>query len=228
MKELTESILFGTSVQPLANLDLTAKSDIIQRQANAYVLDLDTTNKLFNPGEWQKDSGWHNLIPAKATTGSRFVVVTNITPLYTIINLDSVTTNELGARYVISVERQADKNPTKRHKQAHYISVGDRPNDAFGLVRVNGQDPANPDSIDVKLTDTGDIVSIANNKPFKRIDGYTADFRYDLEKRVFHGRRTGDRVSFGGVDYVVGDVNQNELILIDQSNQKKTSLPFAP
>ena len=77
MKQLTESILFGNSVQPLPNLDLTAKSDIIQRQANPYVLDLDTTNKLFNPGEWQKTPDG-NLIPAKAT-GSRFVVVTNIT-----------------------------------------------------------------------------------------------------------------------------------------------------
>src|SRR5579863_6114623 len=125
MKQLTESILFGSSVQPLPNLDFTSKSNIIQRQANPYILDLDTTNKLYNPGEWQKTPDGV-LIPAKAT-GPKFVVVTNITPLYTIINLDSVTTNELGARYVISVERQADKNPAKRHKQAHYISVGDRP-----------------------------------------------------------------------------------------------------
>ncbi len=55
-----------------------------------------------------------------------------------------------------------------------------------------------------------------------------ADFRYDPEKKVFRDRRVGDKVSFGGTDYVVVEVNQNELILSDQSNQKKTSLPFAP
>jgi hypothetical protein len=38
----------------------------------------------------------------------------------------------------------------------------------------------------------------------------------------------GDKVGFGGVDYVIVEVNKNELILQDQSNQKKTSLPFAP
>lgn len=226
MKDLTDSIITAPQVQPLPNLDLTAKASLVQRFGSAYVLDLDTTNKLFNPNDWQKTPDGL-LIPAKAT-GPQFIVVTNIAPLYTIINLDSVSTNELGARYVISVERQADKSPAKRHKQPHYVSVGDRPNDAFGLVKVNGQDPANPDSLEVKLTDTGEVVSIAAGKPYKRVDGYMADFRYDLEKRVFHNRREGDKVSFGGSDYTVQDINQNEVILMDQSNQKKTTLPFAP
>jgi hypothetical protein len=226
MKEMTDALLFPPQVQPLPDLDLTAKTVVVQRMGSAYLLDLNTTNKLFNPNDWQKTPDG-TLIPARAT-GPQFVVVTNITPLYTVINLDSITTNELGARYVISVERQADKNPGKRHKQPHYVSVGDRPNEAFGLVKVNGQDPANPDSLDVKFTDTGETVSIASGKPYKRIDGYMADFRYDLEKRIFHNRRVGDKVSFGGIDYMVEDINQNEVILMDQSNQKKTTLPFAP
>jgi len=45
---------------------------------------------------------------------------------------------------------------------------------------------------------------------------------------VFTARRKNDKVSFGGGDYAVFDVNQNELILSDQSNQKKTSLPYKP
>ena len=80
----------------------------------------------------------------------------------------------------------------------------------------------------LKLVDTGEVVTVSRDKPYRRVDGYMADFRYDPERKVFRGRRTGDKVSFGGVDYVVVDVNQNELILSDQSNQKKTSLLFAP
>jgi len=78
------------------------------------------------------------------------------------------------------------------------------------------------------LVDDGEEVSIALGMPFRRVEAYTADFRYDPEKKVFRGRRIGDKVSFNGTDYLVVEVNQNELILADQSNQKKTSLPFAP
>ena len=225
MKDSTNTILLAPQVTALPDLDLTAKAAVVQRMGTNYSVDLDSTNKLFNPNDWQRTPDG-SLIPAKAT-GPQFVVVTNITPLYTIINLDSVSVNELGARYVISVERQAEKNPAKRRKQAHYVSVGDRPNDAFSLIKVSGQDPAKPDSVEVKLTDSGDVVSIANDKPYKRIDGYKADFRYDLEKRGFHVR-VDDKVAFGGGNYTVQDINQNEVILMDDSNQKKTTLPFAP
>ena len=80
----------------------------------------------------------------------------------------------------------------------------------------------------LKLVDSGELVPISRDKPYRRVDARTADFNYDPEKKTFRARRIGDPVSFGGVDYVVSEVNQNELILSDQSNQKKTSLPFAP
>ena len=28
--------------------------------------------------------------------------------------------------------------PSKRHRQAHYVSAGDKPNDIFGLLQVKG------------------------------------------------------------------------------------------
>jgi hypothetical protein len=60
------------------------------------------------------------------------------------------------------------------------------------------------------------------------VDAYVADLRYDPEKRAFHGLRAGSKVSFNGTDYQVADISQNGLVLEDQSNQKKTPLPFAP
>ena len=80
----------------------------------------------------------------------------------------------------------------------------------------------------LKLADMDEPITISKDKPYRHVDAYSADFRYDPERKVFHGKRAGDKVSFGGEDYVVVDVNQNELILSDQSNQKKTSLPFVP
>jgi hypothetical protein len=211
-------------VKALTNLDLTAQNNTIQRLNSDYALDLDTTNKLFNPVDWQKGpDGW-----VKASQmGIGAAVVTNITPLYLILTLDSVITNEFGARYVIGVEKQAEKQTAKRHKQQHYVSKGDKPNDTFSLEEIKGA-PENPDALELKLVDTGDIVIISRDKPFRRVDAYAADFRYDPEKKVFHGRRVGDRVSFGGGEYAVTGVSTYELILSDLSNQKKNTLPFTP
>jgi hypothetical protein len=221
--------LINPPVKALTNLDLTTQSNASIRLQSAYVLDFETGNKLFNPVEWQKGL---NGDPIKVHTGNEIgigaVVVTNIVPLYLVLTLDSITTNELGARYVIGVEKQADKSPAKRHKQQRYISVGDKPNDTFALTDVKGADPATPDALMLKLGDSGETVSVSKDKPYRRVDAYAADFRYDPEKKLFRGRRVGDRVSFNGTDYVVVDVNQNELILEDQSNQKKSSLPFTP
>jgi hypothetical protein len=218
--------LINPPVHALTNLDTTVLDAAAARLTAPYVLDLESTNKLFNSLEWQKAmDGAYLLAPKK--TGLQVAVVTNITPLYLIVSLDSATTNELGGRYVIRVERQAASAPSKRHAMQHYVSVGEKPNEAFSLLEVKGA-PENPDSLVLKLTDSGEVVTLTKDKPYRRVDGYAADFRYDPERKVFHGKRAGDKFSFGGVDYVVVDVNQNALILSDQSNQKKTSLPFVP
>jgi len=53
--------------------------------------------------------------------------------------------------------------------------------------------------------------------------------RYDPERKIYHGLRVGGPpVPIGGTYYTVVEVNPHELILLDQTNQKKTALPFAP
>lgn len=219
--------LINPRVQALTNLDLSVQENVMSRLKSPYNLDFETTNKLFNPMEWQKKPDGSLIKVSKGNVGVASVIVTNIAPLYLILSLDAVTTNELGARYTIGVEKQAAPTLAKRHHQQRFVSAGEKPNDTFALVEVKGV-PENPDSLVLKLTDSGGLATISNGKPYRRVDDYAADFRYDLEKKVFHGKRIGDKVSFGGTDYLVVEVNRGELILSDQSNQKKTSLPFAP
>ena len=226
-------LVVNPHVSALPDLNLSAQTAIATRLQAPYNLDFETTNKLFNPLEWQKTPDGHIIkISTGNEVGIHAAVVTNIAPLYLVLTLDSVATNELGARYVIGIEKQAAAALSKRRKTQRYVSVGDKPNDTFALVQVKGA-PENPDALVLKLLDSGELVTLPHDKPFRRVDAYTADFRYDPEKKVFHGLRavgspSETNVSFGGTDYVVVDVNKNELILADQSNQKKTSLPFSP
>jgi len=224
MEENVNSLI-NPKVKPLADLDLSTNAASMTRLQTPFELDFDTANKVFNPFEWQKTQDGRMV--RKASLGAKVAEVTGITPLYLILSLESVKTNEFGVRYVIGVENQASSSPSKRRKQQRYISLGDKPNDTFALQDVKG--PADsPTSLVLKLVESGDLVTVTPGQPFRRVDAYMADFKYDPEKKVYRGQQAGNRVSFGGTDYVVVEVNRNELILADQSNQKKTSLPFTP
>lgn len=225
MEENVNSVI-NSPVKPLPNLDLTTNLAAITRLQSPYQLDLETSNKVFNPFDWVKTLD-NQLVRKSTGSGPQVVVVTNIMPLYLVLSLDSITTNELGARYVIGVEKQAAPTAAKRRKQQRFVSTGDKPNDTFSLVEVRGA-PENPEALVFKLVDSGELAVVTKDKPFRRVDAYIADFRYDPEKKVFRAQRTGSTVTFGGTVYLVADVNQNELILEDTSNQKKTPLPFTP
>jgi hypothetical protein len=214
-------------VKPLPPLDLTREAGISQRVQSPADFDFSTTNRLFNPLEWKKRPDG-TLFPIKNgnETGAGAAVVAKITPLYFIVTFDSVETNGESPRYVIGVERQTAEKPALRRKQPRYFSLGEK-KDSFILSEVKG-DPADPSGLVLKFTDTGDTVTVSKDKPFQRVDAYAADLRYDLERKNFAGKRVGSALSFGGEDYIVVAVDADEVILAAQSNQKKTTLRYAP
>ncbi len=161
-------------------------------------------------------------------------VVTKITPLYLVVTLDSIETNELGARYVISLERQAAVLPALRGKRQHYASVGEKvgeKNDGFIIKEVNGS-PADPGTLKLilQLADTGEKVTLSKDAPFRRVDAYSADLKYDLEKspRTWQGQRIGADLKFAGDDNIIVAISQDTVILLANSNKKKTTLTYTP
>lgn len=221
------SNLTNPKVKPLPNLDMTILDGTINRAQEPFTLDLENSNRLFNPLEWQKSLDGQGLILKTLRTGPQVVVVTNISPLYTLVWLDSVMTNDMGVRYVIKIQRQGAAQRSKRMVSSQYVSVGDKPNSDFTLLSVKGP-PENPEDLELKLADNNQIVHISKTYTNRETVAYAADFRYDPERYAAHGCRTGEKLRFGGGQYTVDEVNQNELILEDQSNHKKTSLPFTP
>jgi len=224
VREIGEGIIAG-HVAALPNLDLTRQSNVIERLQSPYRLDFESTNKLFNPVEWQRRPDG-SLFQATGAS-PQAAVVTSIRPLYTTLTLDSVVTNELGARYVISVERQAAATSAMQHKQQRYVSTDDPKKDVFTLVQVKGP-PENPDYLVLRLADTGQMINLSKDKPFRRVDGYTADLKYDLENGRWSGQRIGNHLKFAGDDYTIVDINSNEVVLSAQSNQKKWTLRYTP
>lgn len=226
--KMTHMVIGGTPKQ-LEPLDLTRQNDIVTKVQAPYALDLETGNKVFNPFPWQKALDGH-LIKIKngSEVGGGAVTVTQITPLYFILTLDSVTTNELGARYTMSVERQASANPSQRRKTSRSVSKGDVKNDVFLLREVKGP-PEDPTELVFQLNDTSELVSVSKDKPFRRVDGYSADLKYDPEARKWTALREGSPpIKFAGDDYIIVAINKSEVILSAKSNQKKYTRPYNP
>jgi len=222
MSAMTDSVI-SRPAGTLPPLDLTPQNNVLNRLQNPYDLDFENTNKLFNPVTWKKNSEG-DLI--KVTTGHEIdaeaAEVTKITPLYLILSLESVETN-LEIRYVIGIERQFVASRSQRH-QTTVASVGEK-KPLFTITQVKG-DPIAPDELLLKLADSGEIVSVSKGKPYQRADAYTADLKFDPDKKTYPNRSVGAVVPFGEETYNIVAIHQNEVILSAQSNQKKTILHY--
>lgn len=215
-------------VQPLPELDMMAESNAAARVETPVTFDFTSSNRLFNPLEWKRAADG-SLFPIRTGNeiGPGAVTVSRIIPLYFVLSFDRVETNGITPRYVTGVERQAAMIPALRKPQARYVSMDDPKKDAFTLLQVKG-DPENPDALVLKLADSGDTVTITRDKPYRRVEGYAADLRYDPEKKNFPARRVGYPISIAGGDYIVVAITADEVILFDPSNQKKTTLRYTP
>ena len=97
-----------------------------------------------------------------------------------ILTLDSIETNELGARYEISMERQAAVLPAQRGKRQHYASVGEKAGKRRRFHRYRYERFAGrprESKLILQLTDTGEKATVSKDKPFHRVDGYAARFK---------------------------------------------------
>ena len=220
LEELRNSII-NRPVKPLEAPVLTAQEGLIQRATLPVVLDLSTTNRLVNPLRWQKSANGQPFI-SESGPGFKILQVIKSTPLYFTISLDSVTLSDSGARYAIGVDQQAGAKP--KGKRQFYVSVGEK-KEPFILREAKG--PAdNPTALVLELTDTGEQVSISKDKPFRRVDGYMVDMKYPPENRTFQNRRIDSTIFFGGNEYKIVAITQDEVVL-SAPNQKKWTIKFS-
>ncbi len=230
--ERQSSEIINRPVAELSPLELAKAETLLQRKPGAEKLDLSATNKLFNPLVWQKRADGNLIKAQRGNVGVEAVVVTKITPLYLVLTLDAVTESESGARYTIGVEREAEASPSRRRKKQYNATLNNK-NDTFVIREARGPAAA-PTELIVELNDTTERVSLRKDAPFKRVDGYTADLRYEPEKKNWPNVRVGaggpgtTPIIVDGESYIVVAINSNEVVLSAKSNNKKTTIPFRP
>ncbi len=220
----------------LPPLDISKSEQILARLQTSLNLDFSTSHKLFNPVVWKKKLGADNVsyTPIKAVKGNvgvEAIVVTKTAPLYTIITLDAVATTDSGARYTIGVERESAATAALRRKRAFYAAPTVKSDGGFVILEVKGP-PDNPTELVLELTDSGERAVVVKDQPFRRVDGYTADLKYDPENRKWTNLRVGagglgtPQITVEGESYIIVAINKSEVVLSAKSNNKKTSLPY--
>jgi hypothetical protein len=225
LEEKSNSIL-NPAVKPLTNLNLSAPEALISRLDSPLMLDLSSPNKLFNPEIWYRAGDGH-LFKPPATGLAALCQVTGMTPLWTTITLDSVQTNE-PIRYILTVVREIAGTSKDRRKQ--FFAALNEKKEGFTVAEVRGRtdDPA---ELVLELSDTTNRVALAKDKPFRRVDGYMVDLKYEFgSERWSRTRlREGDRIGpFGGESYKIVAIHKNEVTLQAESNKQKTTIPYNP
>lgn len=223
-----ESGIINRPPKPLPALDMSMENDALSRVQTPVSLDFETTNRLFNPVQWEKtpEGQWIKIATGNEV-GPGAVKVLKIRPLYLIMKLDRIEpANQFSpARYVISIQRENAPIPSERNPRQRYISVGEK-NDYFSLISASG--PPNNPKLVLQLLESGETVDLELNKPFRKIDGYAADLKYGPTGKTWNDQRVDSELKFDNNAYIVVVIDPSEVVISAESNQKKTTLPYQP
>jgi len=218
LEDLANSLV-NRPVKPLPSLDITSSENSLKRLTIPAMIDFSSTNRLFNPMPWQQTKDTPPVLILASKVGPRLATVTNITPLYLRITLDTVNVQADGsARYLFGIEKEA-ASAGKRGKHQAGCGLGEK-TDTFQLIGVNGPRD-NPTNLVFVMLDTGETNNVSKEQPFKRVDGYKAQIRYDPERKSWHDQRVGSSpLNFNNEEYKIVAISANEVVLMSP-NQKK-------
>ncbi|MBN2507320.1 MAG: hypothetical protein JXQ71_11555 [Verrucomicrobia bacterium] len=201
--------------KPLPPLDMTPHEAALKLTEKPLSLDFSLPHNLFNPVKWQLQRDGQVLkIETGTEVGPPVLEFLEARPLHFIIAYDRVT----GSGYTLVVTRENVETPRQRARIRTQAMVG-LTNEFYTLLDVKG-DPKQPTELVLQLKSQPDPVSVAPGKPFKRVDGYEADFKYPPEGRSFSNMRLQMTMRFAGEDYKIVSLSADEAVLSASSNNK--------
>lgn len=220
LDDLTSQVV-TTHPKPFPELDLKSYQDLLARAQSRVSLDFSSSNRIFNPVRWQMDV--HGKIfrnPAGREIDQ--LQVTKLSPLYFIVSLESVA----DGRYGIGLTHEAALPPLPRGKKITYAPLNEKTN-GFTVLSAEGPED-DPTSVTVQLSEPAQKVTISKDQPFKKVEGYMVDLFYPPEnKHVATNRRVGESIYFAGEPYKIIDIEESEIVLLQESNQKQWIKTFS-
>lgn len=205
---------------PVKPVDTAANDAALKLISNPPTLNFSLPHHLFNPVKWQRRPPPDASDLIKMVTGKEVgwpkMVVSQITPLNFIINLERVPTP---GSFYLGVTHEGAERPAFRRKQQKFATMNSPKNEAFTLKEFKGP-PEDPTELLLELAD-GTKVSITKDKPYTQIEGYEAELKYTIDGKTFPNLRVNSPLRFQGEDYIVVAITPTEVVVSARSNDKK-------
>lgn len=202
----------------LPPVDMAAEDAALQRVQAQYALDFTNKHNLFNPVIWKKrPDGALVKTQTGNEEGAGALELTNTRPLYLEVKFGSMS----GTGFTFTIDHQGAPKPENRHRSA-YVSKGSK-SDMITLKDVKG--PAEkPTEYVLEWNESGDTITVTPEKPYRQVEAYSADLRYPPENRNWMDKRVGTPISFANGSYKIVAITQSNVVVLDESNKKKTTI----
>jgi hypothetical protein len=211
----------------LPKLDMTLEDAAMQREQAPFTLDFTSKHNLFNPVTWKKTADGRLIKEVTGNEeGAAALEVTNIKPLYLEIKLNSPS----AGGYLLNIERQGAPREDLRHKSS-FISK-EHNTDLLTLLEIKGP-PEKPTALIFEWNESGDMkgdtIAVGPDKPFRKIEAYSADLKYPPENnKIWTDRRVGFRFNIANAYYKIVAISPTNVVVLAESNNKKTTITLHP
>ena len=200
--------------KPLVPLNLTTDLLALAQITNPPPVVFSGEHNLFNPVTWRRKANGTLLKILK--TGPDALSLTNTTPLYTVIAYDHPSGN--GAVYVMSIQVHSAKRPLE------YAKLGEKTKSGLYIIRGVEGSVDNPTELKLEILDTQETVVVTTNEPYRRVDGYLADMRYDPESRSLLKMRVNETFTLDNDQYKIIEITNNLVRVQSVKNTKITMI----
>jgi hypothetical protein len=195
-------------------LNLSNDLLVLSQITNPPPVVLSGEHNLFNPVTWRRKANGELLKILK--TGPDALSLTNVTPLYTVIAYDHPSGN--GAVYIMSIQVHSARRPND------YAKVGEKAKSGLYIIRGTEGAVDNPTGLKLEILDTQETVSVTTNEPYKRVDGYLADMRYEPESRTLSKMRVNETFTLDSEPYKIIEITNNLVRVQSVKNTKITTI----
>jgi hypothetical protein len=220
-----ENTAFPHKPNALPVLDLDKLDAMAKRSQQGVTLNLAGNgpgqHKIFNPVRWQRKVDG-SIFPNPAGTEINNLEITRIGPLNEIYSFSSASvTPGLPTHYAIGIKHEAAATAAKQAVKITYAAVNQTTNN-FTILSAEGPEE-DPTGVIIRLSDTGERVTLTKDKPYSRVEGHVADLLYRPENKPFLNRRKTDSspICFASECYKIVDIEESEVVLLQLSNQKQ-------
>jgi hypothetical protein len=203
--------------KPIAPLDLTADLQALDQITNPPPVVLSGPHNLFNPVTWRRKANGEWLKILK--TGPDALSVVNITPLYTVISYDHPSGNGSGV-YVFNIQWPSGK------RAMEYPRKDEKPKSGLYIIKGVKGNPDDPSEIQLEIPTTQETVFVSKTTPFKRVDGYMADMRYDPELRNLTKLHINENVTLDGEQYKIVEITKDVVRVQSVKSTKVTTITW--